>query len=173
VVDPAQLAVGRDELDGRERVRLEAVLARQPAEAAAERVAGDADVARGSVEGGQAVLGGAVGDRGPADARANACAARSDVDPDLLERVRAHEERVLEPVDRAGVVAGRLRRDAQAALGGVADGLGDVVGVRHADERGGPLVVGQVEGLAGGIPDLVALSEDLAMDAGLKFREAP
>jgi hypothetical protein len=117
-------------------------------------------------------LGGGVGDRGPADARAHPGAAGGDVDLNLLEGVGAHEEGLLEPLDRACVVARRLRGDPQAALRGVADGLGHVVGVRHADECGGALVVGEVECLARGVPGLVALGQDLAMDAGLEFRES-
>ena len=41
------------------------------------------------------------------------------------------EQRVLEALDGAGVVAGRLRGDAKAVLGGVADGLGYVLGARY------------------------------------------
>jgi hypothetical protein len=98
--------------------------------------------------------------------------ARRYVDPDILEQVGAHQERVLEAIDRAGVVAGGLRCDPQPTLGGVADGLHDVVRVGGAHEPGRPLVVRQVEGLPGGVPALIDLREDLAVNAGLKFREA-
>ena len=50
-----RLAVGGDELERGHGVGLQAVLARQPADAAAERVAGDPDVGRGAVQAGQAV----------------------------------------------------------------------------------------------------------------------
>ena len=50
VVDAVELAVGGDELDRRDGVRGEAVLAGEPAHAAAERVARDADVRRGAVQ---------------------------------------------------------------------------------------------------------------------------
>jgi hypothetical protein len=68
VVDAAELAVGRDDLDRGQRVGLEAVLAGEPAHAPAERVAGDADVAGRAGERRQAGLGGRVGDGAPADA---------------------------------------------------------------------------------------------------------
>ena len=69
-------------------------------------------------------------------------------------------------------MARALRSNAEAPLGGVADGLGYVVGVRYADEGRGALVMSEVEGLAGGVPRLVALGEDPAVDARLKFSEA-
>ena len=50
-------AVGGHELDGDDAVRGQAVAAREPAEAAAEGVADDADVGRGAGEAGEAVLG--------------------------------------------------------------------------------------------------------------------
>jgi hypothetical protein len=165
VVDPAELAVGRHDLDGGEGVRLQAVLAAEPAHAAAQRVARDADVARGTGQRGEAGLRGGVRDSRPADARADARSTRLDVDVDVLQRVGAQQQGLLEPVDRAGVVARGLRGDPKPALGCVADRRGHVVGVRHADEGCGPLVVGEVEGLARGVPAVVALDEDAAMDA--------
>ena len=85
VVDAVELAVGRDELDRREGVRGEAVLAGQPAHAAAERVAGDADVRRGAVQDGEAVLGRGVDDVLPDRARADAGLLRLDVDLDVAQ----------------------------------------------------------------------------------------
>ena len=165
VVDAAQLAVGRDDLDRGQGVRLEAVLAAQPAHAPAERVAGDADRARRARQRREAGRGGLVRHGAPADARAHASAASRDVDLELLESVGAHEQRVLETVDGAGVVAGRLRGDPKAALGGVADRRGYVVGVGGAHHRCGALVVEEVEGLAGGVPGLVGLGDDPAVDS--------
>ena len=54
-VDSDQLALGGDELERRDGVGLQPVLAREPAHAAAERVAGDADVGRGAVQPGETV----------------------------------------------------------------------------------------------------------------------
>jgi hypothetical protein len=69
-------------------------------------------------------------------------------------------------------VAGRLRGDAEAAASGVAHGLGYVIGARDSYERGRTLVVGEVEGLTRGVPGLVALGEDLALETRLEFGEA-
>ena len=172
VVDAAQLAVGGHDLDGREGVGLEAVLAREPAHAAAERVAGHAHVTRGARERREPGGGGAVGHGRPAHARAHAGAARGDVDADLLEVVGPDEQRVLEALDRPGVVPRGLGGDAQAVLGRVAHRLGYVRGARDADHGCRLLVVGQVEGLARRVPRIVAGHQDLAVDAGLELGEA-
>ncbi len=115
--------------------------------------------------GSEAGLGGEVGDGAPAHAGADASAAGRDVDLDALECVRAEEQRVLEAVHRAGVVAGALRGDPKAALGGVADRLGHVVGVGYAYDGSGALVDEDVEGLAGRAPGLVGVGEDLAVES--------
>jgi hypothetical protein len=148
------------------------VLASQPAHAAAKRVAGDAHGARRAGERRKAGLGRRVGHRAPADARAHAGAPRRHVDLDLLQPVGADEEGALEAVDRHRVVTGRLRGDAQATLGGVADGLGHVVGVGYADDGGGLLLMKKVERLGRRAEAVVDVGEDLAVDTGLEFGEA-
>ena len=172
VIDAAQLAVRGHELHGRQGVRLEAVLAPEPAHAAAERVAGHAHVTRGSRERCEPGRGGLVGHGAPTRAGAHAGAARADVDADLLEVVGTDEQRVLEAVDRPGVVAGGLGGDAQAVLCRVAHRLGYVPGAGDADEGCRLLIVGEVEGLARRVPRIVAGHQDLALDAGLELGEA-
>ena len=81
-----ELAVGGDELERGDGVGLQAVLAREPAHAAAERVAGDADVRRGAVQAGQAVGRQPRRDAVPLDAGADADAPGARVDADLLQR---------------------------------------------------------------------------------------
>src|SRR6185312_11005364 len=63
---PADLAVGGDDLDRGDVVGGEAVLAGVPAHATAEGVADDADVRRGSVQAGEAEVGGGRDDVLPA-----------------------------------------------------------------------------------------------------------
>ena len=89
-VDPALGSVGGDELDRGEGVRLQAAAARVPADAAHQRVAGDADGAAGSVEGREAVRRDGLDDGAPLDAGADAGALRAGVDLDLVERARLH-----------------------------------------------------------------------------------
>ena len=75
--------------------------------------------------------------RTPAPTRTRA---RHGVDGDLAQLAHVDEDRVLERAERPGVVAGRLRRDAQAVLGGVRDDGGHVGLVAGEDDRGGPQV---------------------------------
>jgi hypothetical protein len=56
-VDAAELAVGGDDLDRQDAVGGQAVLAREPADAATEAVADDADVGRRAGERREALLG--------------------------------------------------------------------------------------------------------------------
>ena len=102
-----------DELERRDGVGLQPVLAREPAHAAAERVAGDADVGRGAVQPGEAVGRQARGDAVPLDAGADAHAAGARIDADLLQAADVDEEQVVHVAQRRLVVGRRLRRDAQ------------------------------------------------------------
>ena len=144
--------VGGHELERGHGVRLQAVLAREPAHAAAERVAGDPDVRRGAVQPGEPVGREPRGDAVPLDARADPDALRAGVDADLLEPADVQQQRVLHVAERPLVVAGRLGRDAQPGAPGVVHGRGDVVGVGGERDRGRVLVAQQVERRAGLVP---------------------
>ena len=105
-------------------------LARQPADAAAERVADDADVGRGAVERREPVPRTPRRRRPPTRAGADAGAPA----PRRRSRRRAcaevlDQDRALERADGGGVVAGGLRRDAQAGGARGLDDRDDVVGV--------------------------------------------
>ena len=65
------------------------MLAGEPAEAAAERVADDADVGRRAGQRGEAVLGGGLGDLDPQRAGRAAGDARLGVDLDAAQLVRS------------------------------------------------------------------------------------
>ena len=115
-----EAALGGDELDRGHGVRLHAVLAGEPADAAAERVADDADVRRGAVQRGQPELGqprrhlAPSASRRPTRTRRAAASMETPVSAEVLS-----DQGALERPERAGVVPGRLGRDAEAALGGV------------------------------------------------------
>ena len=149
-------AVGGDELERGHGVGLQAVLAGQPAHAAAERVAGDPDVRRRAVQARQTVSGEPRRDAIPLDARADADALGAGVDADLLERADVQQQRVLEVAERALVVGGRLGRDAQPGVAGVGDRRGDIVGVGGKRDRGRMLVEQEVERRAGVVPAGIA-----------------
>jgi hypothetical protein len=144
-VDADQLPLGGDELERRDGVGLQPVLAREPPHAATERVAGDADVGRGAVQPSQAMGRQARADAIPLDAGADANAAGAGIDADLLQAADVDEEQIVHVAQRRLVVGGRLRRDAQPEALGERDGLGDVAGVGRERDRGGPLVDEQIE----------------------------
>ena len=156
--------VGSHELDGGDAVRGQAVAAREPAEAAAEGVADDADVRRGAGEAREAVLGRGEGDLLPQHAGLGARGLGVRVDLEPAHAARADENRVVEALERAGEVAGALGRHAHAAAAGVVDDRDDVVGRLGEDDCGGPLVGRQVPRLARSVPVGVAREDDLSVE---------
>ena len=82
-------AVGRDDLGGEQAVGGQAVAAAEPAEAAAERVADDADVGRRAGERGEADLRGGAGDVEPLGAGLDARDAVALVDLDAAHLRRS------------------------------------------------------------------------------------
>ena len=152
VVDAPELPVGRDQLDREDAVRREPVLAGVPADAAAERVARDADVGRRAVQRGEAELRGARHDVLPLRPRADARDAPLDVDLDAAQLVGAEQDHVVHRAERLGVVAGPLRGDLQAVRRREADDLGDVPLVLGHGDRRGLLGEGEVERQRRGVP---------------------
>jgi hypothetical protein len=148
--------VGRDELDRADAIRLEAVLAAQPAHAAAERVPGDAHVGRGTVKPGQAERRELGRDLLPLDAAAHAYLLSRGVDRDAVELRRVGEDRAVERAERYGVVAGGLRSDLQALLAGVVHHRDDVSLVDREGDGLRPEIGEHIEGLAGLVPVGVA-----------------
>ena len=164
-VDPTEVAVGRHDLDRGHLVRLEAVLAAEPAEAAAQGIAGDADVGRGAGERGEPVLGGGLDGLDPDRAGADAGDARDGVDLDVLQPVHLHEHGVGQRVLHGGrVVAGALRGHLQAAVTCEADDLDDVMRGGGDGDSGGPLVDREVPGRPGLVPVRVVGADDLSLD---------
>ena len=164
-VDAAQPPVGGHDLDRQHAVGGQAVLAAEPADAAAEAVADHADVGRGAGQRGEAVLGGGLGDLEPQRAGGDAGAARLGVDLDAAHARGAEQDRVLEVAERAGVVAGALRGDAQPVAARVLDDRDHVVGALGEGDERGPLVVREVPGPAGLVPVRVGGADDEASDA--------
>jgi hypothetical protein len=132
------------------------VAAREPAQAAAERVADDADVGRRAGQRGEAVLGGGAGDLGPERAGRDAGTTAGGVDRDALHARGLDEDRVLEGGERGGVVAGALGGDAQAGGAGELDDRHHVVDVLGQGHEGGTLVDGEVPRLPRLVPRRVA-----------------
>ena len=164
VVDAVELAVGRDQLDRRQGVGGEAVLAGEPAHAASERVARDADVRRGAVQDSEAVLGRGGHDVVPDRAGADADLLGLDVDLDVAQLVHAHEDGIRDVAERGDAVAGALGRHAQAVGQGEAHDRLHVGGVGGDDDQRGLLVEGDVPRCARLVPALVAGGEDGSAD---------
>ena len=101
-----QLSLGRHELDRRDAVGLQAVAAREPAHAAAERVAGDADVRAGAVQRDQPVRRGGVHDLLPQHAGTDAGDPVDGVDLHAADPARLDQDRAVEAA-RAGPRCGR------------------------------------------------------------------
>jgi hypothetical protein len=139
-VDLEHLAVRRHELDCEQVVRGEPVLAHQPAEAAAEGVAGDAgrrDQASGHS---QAVLGSGGVQLSPDHAALGrgGCVVGIDCDPFHLGKVD-HQATVRHGA-AGDVVAASPDRDLEPRLAGDGQSRNDVVLRPAADDQGGPAV---------------------------------
>ena len=171
VVDAVELAVGRHDLDRGDRVGGHAVLAGEPADAAAERVADDADVRRGAVQGDEAVLGGGADDLLPEHAGADARLAGLGVDLDRAQLVRADEDGVGEVAERGDAVTGALGGDAQAVGLREEHGRLHVVRARRHDDQGRMLLDREVPGRALDVPALVPGGEDGAADGMTEGRD--
>jgi hypothetical protein len=157
-----ELAGRRDELDRGDAVGRQAVLAGEPAQPAAERVAHDAHVRGGAREREQAVRRGRLGDLEPQGAGLDPGDLRGGIDLDAAHLLCREEDRVVERRDRRGVVAGALGRDAEAVAPREGEDRHDVVGGRGQRDVGGPLVDREVPGAAREVPLRLAGRDDLA-----------
>ena len=128
------------------------MLAREPADAAAERVADDADVRRRAVQRGETVLGGRHDHVLPQRAGLDPGAPVVGVDLDpRISRMFSRSVPSSGPCD-GGAVPGALDDDLQVALGGVVDGRDDLLDRGRQRDDGGPQVGGEVPGLPGVVP---------------------
>jgi hypothetical protein len=109
------------------------------------------------------VLGDRRDDVAPGGAALHAGAAGDGVDGDRSHALGPHDHRVLQRAgERGGVVAGALRRDAQAALACQAQGGDDVVGGLGQRDPGGPLVDREVPGPSGRVVVGMVRRDDMA-----------
>ncbi len=139
----------------------QAVLAGEPADAASQRVADDADVMGGAGQRGEPVLGRRTDDLAPGDAGADPGDALRRIDGDVAHALGLDQQAVAERAVGGGVVAGALDADPQARLAGERDGGLDVGGIGRDGDRGGMLVDGEVPGEASLVPAGVGGPEDV------------
>src|SRR5690606_19485251 len=127
--------VGGDQLGREQVVAGEAVLALQPAGAAAHREAGDAGGRHAAAGGGEAVRGrGAVGGR-PGGAAADAHAPGLRVDRDLVHRTDVEDEAVLHQGAAGDRVAAGADADGQVVVAGERERRDDVGGRRAPGDQ--------------------------------------
>ena len=123
------VAAGGDELDGEDVVAGEAVLALEPAGAAAEREARDAGARHAAADGREPVrLGGGV-ELAPGQAGAGAHDAALGVDGDLAEAADVDDDAVVDERQPGDGVAAGADGDAEVAQARVVQRGGDVVGL--------------------------------------------
>ena len=165
-VGPDERAVCRDDLHLGDAVGREPAAPREPAHAAPERVADDADARGGSVQDDEALLGGGLDNIGPDRAGLDARPSRDDVDLDSAHQRRLHEDRVGEVTKRTGAVARSLRGDPEAVDARERDDLDDIVGRLDERDRERPLVDCEIPGLPGLVPVGIARHDDPPRQAG-------
>jgi hypothetical protein len=160
------IAVGGHEFDRGDAVAREPVLAREPAEAAAERVADDADVVRGARHRSEAEGGRGAGHVRPQRPGADSRDPGRRIDPHPAHALGGEQDRALERAHRRRPVARALGRHAQTLLAGEVHDGGDV-GVRQRERhRGRPLIDGEVPRAPRLVPAVVVRPVDLAAEAG-------
>jgi hypothetical protein len=143
-----ETAVGGNELDRGDAIGSQPIAAGQPADSPAQGVAGHAYIRRGARERGQAML--TRRDRHvlPQGAGLGAGGTADRVDADAAHPRCPQQHGAPERLECLGAVAGALGGDPHAMRAGEPDRLRHVPGrFGHHDDRG-PLVGGQVPGLA-------------------------
>ena len=173
--DPAQPAVGGDDLDGGHVVGREAVLATQRAHAPTERVADDPDVGRRPAQPRQPELGGGLHHADPPDAGLDAGDAALGVDVHPLHAAGGDHQRAGGVAD--GAVTGGLDGDPQVVRDRPGDGGGDVGRAGGAHRDGGGVLDGDVPGVhlggqpvvTGGVDGAVHLAAEV-VDIGRRDR---
>ena len=169
-VGPQAPPVGRHHLEGAHAVGRDPVAASQPAEPAAQHVAGHADVRSGPRQAGQTLARRRPLHVAPAGAGAQAREPGSGVHLHVRQRAGAEEHHVVQVPARR--VPGGLRHDAQPVVPGEPDGGRHVVGAGHLHHGRRMLIDPHAPRPAGPVPGRsVAGPEDRAADRPAKAVE--
>lgn len=161
-----QLAVSSDELDGEQRVDREAVFAGEIADATTEGDAADPDGAGVAEADDEVVRGERLAKLDGGDARADPDRAVGGVDVDLVEIADIDHEAALRGGVAGAAVAAAADRELEAAVPGVGDGGGNVLGIGDADDGAGALVITAVHDGAELVVVGIGLSDDPASGSG-------
>ena len=144
------------------------MLAGEPAETAAERIAEHSDIVGRACKCGEPVLRRGVADLLPDRPGLDACAAIVRIDVDPMHPRRAKQDRAREVAERCGRVTRALRCDTETVGACRQNGLGDVGRRLREHDGGGPLVDGEVPGSASFVPALVVGPVEVAVEAFLE-----
>lgn len=163
-VDSHEPTLGSDQLDCGDAVGREPSAPREPAHAASERIADDANVGRGAMEHHETLRCRGLDDVGPERSRLDARAMGAGIDLDATHTRRLHEDRVVSDLQRGRSVAGSLRGDPETMCDRELDDLDHVL--RRIDQRDGerPLINREVPGPTSVVPVGLAGKHDLAVD---------
>ena len=170
-VDAAELAVGRDDVRGDDRVDREAVLPGQVADPAAGRDPADPDGAGVAEPDGQAVGVGGGRDVGRGRAGLSPGRPRGRVDVDLLHLAEVDHQSAVGRRVAGAAVAAAPDGELEAGFAGDVDDRGDVLRVRDPDDGRWVEIVVVVEDPAGLVVALVVGRDDATRDAVAKVLE--
>ena len=165
-VGAAEAAVRGHDLGRGDAVGGQPVAAGQPAQPAAEGVAGHADVRGGARERGQAMLPGRDGHVLPQGAGFGAGGASGRVDAHAAHPHGPQQHRIFQRLERLRAVAGALRGDPHPAGTGEPDRLYHVGGRLGHHDDSGTLVGGEVPRLPRLVIAVVARGENVAGNRG-------
>lgn len=158
-VDADRLARRGDELDREHAVRGEAVPPAEPAEAAAEGEADDADVGGGAAERREPELAGADSELAGERAGGHPRPARGWIDLNPGHACGLQQDDVVQRAEGTGGVT-RLHGDPQAVAASELDRRDHVIDSARVGDRRGVQIDGEVPCLAGRVPAFVAGGED-------------
>ena len=166
-----QLAVGRHDVDGEEVVDREAVLAHQPAEAAAEGEPGDAGMAHDSAGGGQTVRLRLVVDVAPQRTALHPGPAVVGIDPHGPHRRKVDDDPVVANGGARHVVASAPYGDLEVVVAGELHGRDHVGGPDASGDQARTPVDGTVPDRAGDVViRLVGTDQPASEPADLRGR---
>ena len=152
-------AVGGDDVGREQVVAGEAVLAHQPAEAAAQRQPADAGVGDGPAGRGEAERLGLAVEFAPEQAALGVGRARSGVDADALEAAQVDHQAAVAHGVAGRAVAAAAHRDPEIVLSSEVDGVDHVRDAAALHDHGRPAVDHAVPDLAGVVVAVVARAD--------------
>ena len=162
-VGPDQPAVGRHDLGGEERVDRQPVLAHEIADAAAEGDPTDADGARVAEPDGEPVRGEGGRQLAGRETRSGPGGPAGNVDVEIRQAAQVEQDPAVRRAVAGPAVAAAPDGQLEPGLAGQVDDIGDVAGVRGADDdRRPPVEPADEDGTGRVVPGIVGGDEPVA-----------